>query len=61
MKNLKLIVVVVVTAVVAVACCCPCPTGNIPTGALPVSDRVMPRAPAAAPIAAVAPAIAQRF
>ena len=63
MKNLKLAIVLVVTGIVATACCCPCPLGGgqLPTGALPVSDRVMPRAPVSAPIAAGAPVVNQRF
>lgn len=66
MKNVKLVLVVVVTAIVATACCCPLELclggGGLPTGALPNSDTMIHRAPAQnAPIAAVAPAVAQRF
>lgn len=63
MISLKHAIALTIVAIVAVGCCCPCPTGNIPTGALPVSDRVMAHAPddLGAPIAAVAPAVAQRF
>lgn len=64
MISLKHAIALTIVAIVAVGCCCPCPTGgDIPTGALPVADRVMAHAPEAmgAPIAAAAPAAAQRF
>lgn len=62
MKTMKHAIALTIVAIVAVGCCCPCPTGgNLPTGALPVGDRVMPRAPVAAPIAAVAPVSSQQF